>query len=41
MVHDIRVIKAPTGLFISFPIGRRARAVSRILYFWSTLKRGT
>ena len=37
LVHDIRVIKGPTGLFISFPIGRRARA----LRFRSTLKRET
>jgi stage V sporulation protein G len=40
LVHDIRVIKGPTGLIISFLIGRKARVVSGILPFRPTLKRG-
>jgi stage V sporulation protein G len=41
LIHDIRVIKSPTGLFISFPNRTQSEAVSRILHFRSTLKRGT
>ena len=41
MVGEITVIKGRTGLFISFPNRTQSEAVSGILHFRSTLKRGT
>jgi stage V sporulation protein G len=39
LIHDIRVIKGSTDLFISFPNRTKSEAVSAILHFLSTLKR--
>jgi stage V sporulation protein G len=33
LVHDIRVIKGPTGLFISFPDRTQSEGGQRILHF--------
>jgi stage V sporulation protein G len=41
LVHDIRVIKGPTGLFISFPNVTQSDGTQRDVAFRSTLKRGT